>query len=304
MDLKNKIVGIDISEFQGIIDFDKVKNEVDFIMIRATWGKSHEDKMFRRNVKECIEKDIAFGFYYYSYATNEKEAEDEVKFFLKTIDEFRDYIRYPIAIDMEDSDGYKKEHGALNKEMITKICSIAEAHMKNKGYIGMIYANADYFRNYIDEEKVKDIPKWIAWWNEKANINTDKYKIWQYTSKGKIKGIGTAVDMNISFMDYKRYIQYLNNIVKIQFIKLKTGLNDLSVQYISCNKEGQRIIDNLYHRLYSGVIIPKSKEDLHKVVQTEFNLKDEDITFLNYYLYSEELFLKLYRSLCEVVKND
>lgn len=299
MENKKEFKGIDISEFNGKIDFEKVKSEVDFIMIRATYGRKGIDKRFKENVKGCIENDIPFGFYYYSYAVDVETAKEECSFFLKEINEYKDIIKYPIAIDMEDSDGYKEKHNALNKNTITSILKVAIEKMQTAGYISMIYANFDFFKNYIDEKEVDKIPKWLAFWNDNFKIDKEKYQIWQKSSKGKISGIEGNVDINISYVDYEKYIAYIRNIIKIQFIKLQSGIEDLTIQYISCFKEGQRLLDKIYNRINNPKKIDNEKEDIHIVVNLEYGLLPCDIAHINNYLYSEQLYLKLYRVLCK-----
>lgn len=296
------IKGIDISEFNGIIDFEKVKNSgINFVMIRATFGRKKEDKLFHKNVKGCIDNDIPFGFYYYSYAINEETAKEEVDFFLKAVAKYRDYIHYPLAIDMEDSDGYKKERNAISKENLTNICKIACDKIKESGYIPMIYASYDYFKNYLDEEKLKNYPKWIAWWSQSANIDKTKYSIWQYKSNGIVDGIGTKVDMNESFFDYQKYTNYLNNIIKINEIKLKTTIQDITIQYITCFIEGQDFLNKIYDRLKEKRLKRKELnfEEMQKVVQREYRLTDSMIDYVNYYIYCNDFIQKLYYSITE-----
>lgn len=295
--------GIDISEFNGIIDFEKVKNAgINFVMIRATFGRKKEDKLFHKNIKGCIDSGLPFGLYYYSYAIDEETAKEEVEFFLKSVSKYRDYIHYPLVIDLEDSDDYKKDRNALSKENITNIGVIACNKIKEAGFIPMIYANYDYYKNYLDEEKIKDIPKWIAWWNQNANIDKTKYSIWQYSNTGIVEGIGTKVDLNESFFDYQKYTNYLNNIVKINKIRLLTGVQDITIQYISSFKEGQRLLNKIFTRLHDKKIKKKelSEGDLALKVLAEYNFDEFEFSFLNYYIYSTELFQKLYNAICEV----
>ncbi len=294
--------GIDISEHNGVIDFNKVKEAgINFVIIRATFGRKKEDKLFTKNVKGCIEAGLPFGVYYYSYAIDEETAIEEVDFFLKTVSKYREYIQYPLVIDMEDSDGYKKERNAISKENLTNICKVATEKIRNAGFIPMIYANADYYKNYLDEEKLKDVPKWIAWWNNNINIDKTKYSIWQYKSTGIVDGIGTKVDMNESFFDYQKYTIYLNNIIKINEIKLITGLQDLTIQYITCNKDGQEIINKIFNRIKEKKQRRKDIDDfdlLLKIIK-EYKFTDEEIEYFKYYIYYDELLKKLYYGITE-----
>ena len=297
--------GIDISEFNGIIDFNKVRDSgINFVMIRATYGRKKEDKLFHKNVKGCIEAGLPFGLYYYSYAVDEVSCKEEVDFFISRVSKYKEYIQYPLCIDMEDSDGYKKERNAISKENLTNICKIACETIREKGFISMIYANADYFKNYLDEEILKDFPKWIAWWSQNANIDKTKYSIWQYKSTGIVDGIGTKVDLNESFFDYQKYTNYLNNIIKINEIKLQTGLQDITIQYLSSYIDGQVLVNKIYNRLKEKRIKKKelSEDDLKLKILKEYNLSEDEYKFLNYYLYSTSLFQKLYIGICEVEK--
>ena len=98
--MEQKLRGIDISEFNGRIDFAKIKTQVDYVYIRATYGRYGIDKRFKEYVEGCIKNQIPFSFYYYSYATDVKKAEEEVIFFLDTIKEYKENITFPLCIDM------------------------------------------------------------------------------------------------------------------------------------------------------------------------------------------------------------
>ena len=297
------IKGIDISEMNGVIDFEKVKKSgIDFVIIRASFGRKKEDKLLHRNAKACIRNKIPIGFYYYSYAVDEETAREEALFFLKSIKDYKDHIKYPLIIDMEDSDGYKKEKNAISKKNLTNIVKVATDVIRNQGFIPMVYANKDYFDNYLDEEELKNVPKWIAWWNEKAQIDKSKYTIWQYKSTGIVEGIGTKVDMNESFFDYEKYTNYLQNIIKINEIKLKTGLQDITIQFLSCYKWGQELVDKIYERINGKKLKLEDNYEIGTkkiVVQEEYKIEKKTIDFMSNYIYEEELFSKLFKGICE-----
>ena len=300
--------GIDISEFNGIIDFDKVVKEVDYVMIRAGFGArtklnkpAKEDKLLKKNIEGCLKVGLPFGIYYYSYALDEKEAKEEVSFILSTIKDYKDLVSFPVAIDMEDADSYKKNSGFPTNEVLCNICKIACDSIGNAGYYPIIYANLDYFTHYLKEDSVKKYNKWLAWWSNEAisKVDREKYQMLQYSSIGKVDGIGSNVDMNESFVEYNKLILYLNNIKKIQEIKIMTGLEDLTIQYMSCYKFGNFLIEKIYRRLKEERKSFNKKDDIHRVVQKEYGLEDRTINFLENYIYNEQLFLKLYRAICE-----
>lgn len=298
----NKLKGIDISEFNGDIDFKKVKNEVDFIYIRATYGRYGIDKKFKNNVEGCIKENIPFGLYLYSYATSTNKAEEESNNFFEAIKEYKDKMTYPPMIDMEDEDSYKLNNGNPDKETLSDICVIfCELMIKNQ-LTPIIYASADWFKHRLDEEKISKYLKWVAWWETKEeNIDTEKYKIWQYSSKGKIEGIKTQVDLNYSFIDFKKLKTYIENINKFNFIKAKTLIQDLSIQYLSCYKFGQELIDKIYEGLKKDKIIRTCKDynSKLKAIGKYFNLASTTLVYINSYLYAIELVEKLYIAITE-----
>lgn len=294
----NYLKGIDISEFNGDIDFMKVKDEVDFIMIRATFGRFGIDNKFEQNVKGCITHNIPFGLYFYSYATDEEKGIEETKFFLERIKPYKDKITFPCVIDMEDSDSYKQNHGNPSKEILTNICVKACELIKQERLIACVYANKDWFQNRIDKAKLTSCYLWLAWWNNdlEATINKfgKEFSLVQYTSKGQIKGIKGFVDMNYSLVDFIKAKQYLENISKINFIKLQTGLEDITIQFLSCYKFGQDLINKIYERLLKEKSVRKDNPKMEKEVQKEYGFETKTIIFLSNYLYGEELITKLY----------
>lgn len=236
--MEKKFKGIDISEFNGKINFKKLKEQIDFVYIRATFGRFGIDKKFKEYTKEAIENNIPIGFYYYSYATDEEKAVQEANFFLETISEYKDKVTFPLCIDMEDSDGYKAKNGNPDKKMLTNIAIKACEKITEKNFIPIIYACDDWFKNRLDIEKLSPYLKWIAFWNTKEeNIDKTKFCMWQYSSKGSLAGIESKnVDLDYSFVDFVKLKEYVNNISKINFIKSKTLFSDIVIQYMSCYK--------------------------------------------------------------------
>ena len=164
----------------------------------------------------------------------------------------------------------------------------------------MVYASKDWF-----ETKLKTLEKeekWLAWWNRKALDEIDKieYKMLQYASDGKVEGIEGNVDLNYSFIDFHKLITYLKNIEKLQFIQIRTGLEAISMQYLSCYKWGKELVDKIYKRLLDSRKIENPEDPIDKIIKDEFNLEDKTIQYLKYYVYYEDLELKLYKALSGV----
>lgn len=298
--------GIDISEHNGKLNFEILKNQVDFIMIRATWGRYQKDKMYKEYTEKCIEYNIPFGYYYYSYALNEKEAKEEVSFFLRTISEYKNKITFPLAIDMEDTDSYKRDRGFPDNQTLCNICQIACDEIGLAGYYPIIYASLNYFEHILNCENIEKYNKWLAWWSDKAKEKVDKtkYQMLQYTSKGTIQGLTGMFDMNEAYVEFDKLIAYIKNVMRIQEIKLRSGLEDISIQYMSLYKFGNFLLEKIFNRLREERKIKDSSQDIHKVVQLEYGLEDKTIQYLESYIYSEPLFLKLYKAICLQQKED
>lgn len=137
--------GIDVSEHNGIINWEKVKSQIDFAIIRVSYGLHSIDKMAKRNIEECIRLGINFGVYFYSYALNEAQVKTEVHTMLEFIKPYKEKILYPVIIDMEDADGYKEKHGMPSNEMLVSICETACNMIGSAGYFPTIYANQSWF---------------------------------------------------------------------------------------------------------------------------------------------------------------
>ena len=189
-------LGIDVSEHQKTIDWDKVKaSGIDFAIIRCGYGKnvtSQDDKMFQRNITECERLGIPYGVYIYSYADSREGARDEVAHMERLLNGRNP--SYGVWIDMEDADGYKAINGITNETCI-EICDEFCKIMKEKGYKAGIYANVDWLTNRLNAECLKQYPKWVAQWNDEYTYS-ERCVVWQYTSSGRLEGIDGPVDMN------------------------------------------------------------------------------------------------------------
>lgn len=194
---KNTEVGIDVSKFQGNIDFAKIKQAgVEFIIIRVggTRGPNGEyflDTKFKENIKEANKHGIKVGLYFYSYADSVKNAKKDAKWVLKQIKNYR--VDLPIAFDWE-------EWGSFNEYNLSffDLTSIAEAFLKeieDAGYEGMLYSSKTYLDHIWFPTKY-DI--WLAHYTKQTNYQ-GKYKFWQLCDNGKIDGIENEVDIDIMY---------------------------------------------------------------------------------------------------------
>ena len=210
------IKGIDVSKWQGVIDWQKVKADgVKFAMIRAGYGTNNIDEQFKRNITECNRLGIPCGVYWFSYALNAGAAEKEADYCLAAVKPYK--LEYPICFDFEyDSVDYAEKNGvtvtkALASQFVKAFCNRVE----KAGYFAMNYSNLDYIKNYFTDEVMTRYGLWLAAWNNKSDPPRDCY-IWQYSSTGTVNGITGKVDMNRSYVDFPVFLreQKLNNLGK------------------------------------------------------------------------------------------
>lgn len=183
--------GIDISEHNSTIDFAKVKaSGINFVIIRIGWigNKNNHtlDKYFEENYSKARYNGLKIGFYVYSYVESEEAM-------LSAINWVKNQIsgkthEYPIFLDVED-----KQISGLTKEKQTNLCKYFCDNFKNSG----VYANLDWFKNKLNVSELTNYKIWLAQWTSASMHSADfKVDLWQYTSKGKVDGINSNVDLN------------------------------------------------------------------------------------------------------------
>ncbi len=197
--------GIDVSRFQGSIDWEKVaKAGVDFAIIRAglrgtTEGKLLSDDYFVDNVEGATENGIDVGVYFYSQAVNEEEAKEEVQIILDLIEPYD--IKYPVVIDIESAESDTARTAKLTTDEYETVAKTFCEMVKQAGYTPMIYGNVKSFTLLMDAVDVDDYDIWIAYYGLPMYYPYH-FNIWQYTSSGRIDGIDGDVDLNICITDY------------------------------------------------------------------------------------------------------
>ena len=191
--------GIDVSAWQEKVDWQAVKNDgFEFSMIRLGYNTNQLDKYYQRNMKEAEKVQIPVGVYYYSKAVNEAEAVRDAEFVIENLKGYK--VSYPVAIDLED-----KVQENLSKEELGKIARAFADEVASAGYTPMVYANENWYLNYIDWSLLGDVEKWIARYNAVINPNIER-QIWQCCDTGRIDGVKGNVDINFGYKDYTKYI--------------------------------------------------------------------------------------------------
>lgn len=196
--------GIDVSRWQGEVDWAKVKKsgKVDFAIMRAGYGKEYDqvDPTFHTNMKNALAEGIPCGVYWYSYATSAADAKQEAKVFLDTI---RGYsFEYPVVFDIEDPTQTSLKPSVI-AEIIDTFCGAVEA----EGYYCVLYSYASFFNSYIPDSTEKKYDIWVAHTKTTKPDYTGDYGIWQYSHTGSVSGISGDVDMNYAYRDYPAIIK-------------------------------------------------------------------------------------------------
>lgn len=196
---KGTLKGIDVSHWQGNINWREVKNDgIEFAFIRIGRSTRVIDERYQENIRQANAVGIPVGVYYYSKAQSVNEAILDAQFVIKNITGYK--ISYPVVIDIEDSSQAhlsRNELGAIAKAFCDEI--------RAAGYTPMLYANENWCRNHIDMNQLKNVEKWIARYNYLCSADIPR-DIWQCTSKGKVAGISGNVDINFGYTDYSKII--------------------------------------------------------------------------------------------------
>ena len=196
----NSIVarGIDVSEHQGIIDWDKVKTSVDFAILRAGYGKENSqiDKQFERNYSECKRLNIPVGAYWYTYATTADEAKQEATVCLRTL--AGKSFEYPVAFDIE-------EQAILINA--SELCDAFCSELERNGYYTTIYSFKNAFENNISSEVKSKYDTFLSHVNVNKTDYSGSYGLWQYSWTGIIDGISGDVDLDYAYKDYPTIIK-------------------------------------------------------------------------------------------------
>ena len=190
--------GIDVSEFQGKIDWEKVKNDgIEFAILRCGYGmdfSNQDDVEYERNANECERLGIPYGVYLMSYANTVEKARSEAEHVLRLIEGRK--ISLGVWYDIEDNG----TSGAINKETLTNIINTFCNTIKNAGHRVGVYASLNWLENKIERIIRDNYDIWVAQYYSKCEYE-GKYIMWQHTSSGKVNGISTNVDMNILYED-------------------------------------------------------------------------------------------------------
>lgn len=209
-------LGIDVSKFQGNIDWKKVaESGVDFAIIRVGYrtpddGVIGEDPKAKYNLQEATKHGIKIGAYFFSTAISQDEAIEEAKWVADYIAKYQ--ITYPVAYDCEAFDKSKNRHSFLTKTQRTDNAIAFLNQIAEEGYSPMFYASKSGMENSTSWEmsRLEGAYKiWVAQYPSTPYPQTEKssysgsYDMWQYTNKGNVPGIAGSVDLNVANFGFR-----------------------------------------------------------------------------------------------------
>lgn len=188
--------GPDLSKWQGIIDFDKLKSEVDFVILRSTYGVNSIDAKFFEYASECKRVGIPIlGVYHFCYARNTQMAEQEALNCMSAVEKAGLSKNTILFYDLEyDSITSAKKQGIIIDDNAVNDYSVAFCHkVKQAGYRTGIYFNKDYYRNKYSKSTLDRYIKWLADYKETPSYECD---LQQVSSSMQLRGITGSVDWN------------------------------------------------------------------------------------------------------------
>ena len=194
--------GIDVSKYQGQIDFNAVKRSgVDFVIIQAGYGREawQKDPFFEINYQRAKAAGLHIGAYWFSYATDPEDAKREAAACIEVIKGKQ--FDFPIFYDLETdakSGYYPFAQGKTHcSQLVTAFCTTLE----KAGYFAGLYISRSPLQTHITTEVAERFTLWLAEYGPNLNY-PDKYGVWQYTSGGRVVGIIGTVDLDKAVINY------------------------------------------------------------------------------------------------------
>ncbi len=197
--------GIDVSQHQSNINWDKAKHQIDFAILRLGWIGNKEnhtlDTQFERNYNECKRLGIPVGVYVYCYSNCEETARSGANWVIEKLQ--GKSLELPIYIDMEDN-----SIAGQGKDILTNICIAFNSIIEASGRWAGVYANRSWYDNFLNKDEIKRrYTTWIATYVDAVDKYKGEYDVWQNSSKGRVDGITGCVDTNYMYRDLIKEIK-------------------------------------------------------------------------------------------------
>ena len=201
--------GIDVSAYNGEINWRRVAQSQDFAIIRVGYRgylrpRIVMDSKFIQNIQGAQEQNLACGVYFFTQAINEEEAIEEANWVADMISGYN--ITYPVILDSEWSNSnHNGRADVISKEERTRAAKAFLDTIKSRGYTPMLYGSPYWLKTQLDMTELSSYDLWLAHYTDsidKPSNYSGPYTMWQYTSKGSIDGILTDVDRNVCYKQY------------------------------------------------------------------------------------------------------
>ena len=205
-DYNKGVLGIDVSQFQGPIDWAAVKTSgVNFVIIRvvgSTNAGPYVDRYFHTNMQGALGVGLQVGAYIYSYGTTYDYMLSEVTTAITALNPYKNQVTYPVFIDYEDPLNWEKN---LTKDQHTDLIRYGMNILAQNGYLPGFYTYYNAANTYINTQQLinEGYEFWVAHYGASSNPWSSA-GMWQYTSSGSVSGINGKVDMNYSYRDYSK----------------------------------------------------------------------------------------------------
>lgn len=176
--------GMDVSYWQGLINWERVKaDDIDFAILRCgyvkTLGRPQVDQQWKRNAQECERLGIPYGVYIYSYAKTVEAAKAEADHVINTLKGFSP--TYPVYFDLEE----KSLESTSNRMLLANMASAFCDKIAAAGYTPGIYANTNWWNNYLTDPVFDQWERWVAQYNSKCSYTRGSYRLWRALRRGR-----------------------------------------------------------------------------------------------------------------------
>ena len=193
---------IDVSRYQGTIDWNQVKSHVGGAMLKTvstnkSFGGIYIDPMFESNYAACRRLGIPVGVYYYTYAQDAATVQAELDKLHQALE--GKTFTLPVAVDVEDN-----KLKPLSADALTDLVVYAADAIESWGLYAMVYTYTSYSNTELNMDRLSAYDLWIA--DYRGQRPTRKHGMWQYTSTGKLDGIAGNVDISHAYKDYPTII--------------------------------------------------------------------------------------------------
>jgi len=194
-------LGIDVSRYQGTVDWEKVKAQgYDFCFLRIGYrgygasGTLNEDPKFEENYAAAIDAGFNVGVYFFAQAVNEEEAREEADFVLRILGKRK--LQLPVIYDPESITGDNARTDGVSGEQFTLNTLAFCKEIREAGFEAGVYANMLWEAYQLDLAKLEGIPIWYADYEPQPQTPY-RFTWWQYTDEGSVDGVSGPVDLNI-----------------------------------------------------------------------------------------------------------